>query len=46
MVTHTDKNALEIVDGFYCYEIGKGLLLLKLRLKGYLLVTCLEGTRN
>lgn len=37
---------MEIVDGFYRYEIGKGLLLLKLRLKGYLSVICLEGTRN
>lgn len=37
---------MEIVDGFYCYEIGKGLLLLKLRLKGYLLVICLEGMCN
>lgn len=43
---YMDKNVLEIVDGFYCYEIGKGLLLLKLRLKGYLLVICLEGMCN
>jgi ParB-like chromosome segregation protein Spo0J len=28
------------------YEIGKGSSSLKLRLKGYLPVTCLEGTRN
>lgn len=46
VVTHTDKNALEIVDGFHRHEIGKGLSSLKLRLKGYLPVTCLEGTRN
>ena len=46
MVTHTDKNALEIVDGFHRHEIGKGSSSLKLRLKGYLPVTCLEGTRN
>lgn len=46
VVTHTDKNALEIVDGFHRHEIGKGSSSLKLRLKGYLPVTCLEGTRN
>lgn len=42
VVTHTDKNALEIVDGFHRHEIGKGSSSLKLRLKGYLPVTCLE----
>lgn len=36
----------EIVDGFHRHEIGKGSSSLKLRLKGYLPVTCLEGTRN
>ena len=46
VVTHTDKNAMEIVDGFHRHEIGKGSSSLKLRLKGYLPVTCLEGTRN
>ncbi len=46
VVTHTDKNAPEIVDGFHRHEIGKGSSSLKLRLKGYLPVTCLEGTRN
>ncbi|ABB60739.1 putative parB-like nuclease domain protein [Shigella dysenteriae WRSd3] len=46
VVTHTDKNALEIVDGFHRHEIGKGSSSLKLCLKGYLPVTCLEGTRN
>ena len=46
VVTHTDKNALEIVDGFHRHEIGKGSNTLKMRLKGYLPVTCLEGTRN
>lgn len=37
---------MEIVDGFHRHEIGKGSSSLKLRLKGYLPVTCLEGTRN
>ncbi|EFW3003329.1 hypothetical protein FVX85_24125, partial [Shigella flexneri] len=46
VVTHTDKNAMEIVDGFHRHEIGKGSSSLKLCLKGYLPVTCLEGTRN
>ncbi len=34
------------MDGFHRHEIGKGSSSLKLRLKGYLPVTCLEGTRN
>ncbi|HIA4414060.1 TPA: hypothetical protein ACWQGF_000928 [Escherichia coli] len=39
------KKSIEI-DGFHRHEIGKGSSSLKLRLKGYLPVTCLEGTRN
>ena len=34
------------MDGFHRHEIGKGSSSLKLRLKGYLPVTCLEGTRH
>ncbi len=34
------------MDGFHRHEIGKGSSSLKLRLKGYLPVTCLGGTRN
>ncbi len=37
---------MKIVDVFHRHEIGKGSSSLKLRLKGYLPVTCLEGTRN
>lgn len=32
----------EIVDGFYCYELGKGKVVLKRCLKGYLLIMCLD----
>lgn len=46
VVTNTRASTLEIVDGFHRHEIGKGSNTLKLRLKGYLPVTCLEGTRN
>lgn len=40
VVTNTRASTLEIVDGFHRHEIGKGSNTLKLRLKGYLPVTC------
>lgn len=46
VVSHADKASFEIVDGFHRHEVGKKSGTLRLRLKGYLPVTCLEGTRN
>lgn len=46
VVAHADTDTFEIIDGFHRHEIGKKSGTLRMRLKGYLPVTCLEGTRN
>lgn len=45
VVAHSGTDGYEIVDGFHRHQLGKSKATLKQRLKGYLPITCLEGTR-
>ncbi|MDM2736624.1 ParB/RepB/Spo0J family partition protein [Citrobacter sp. Ct235] len=46
VVTQSSPEEYEIVDGFHRHELGKGKASLRSRLKGYLPITCLEGSRH
>ncbi|CAI9398289.1 MULTISPECIES: IbrB-like domain-containing protein [Citrobacter] len=46
VVTQSSAEEYEIVDGFHRHELGKGKASLRSRLKGYLPITCLEGSRH
>lgn len=46
VVTESDAQHYEIVDGFHRHEIGSNRAVLKRQLKGYLPVTCLRKERQ
>lgn len=46
VVTESDAQHYEIVDGFHRHEMGSNRAILKRQLKGYLPVTCLRKTRH
>ncbi|MEH0886106.1 ParB/RepB/Spo0J family partition protein [Enterobacter sp. UNJFSC 003] len=46
VVTESDSQHYEIVDGFHRHEIGSNRAALKRQLKGYLPVTCLRKARQ
>lgn len=46
VVTESDAQRYEIVDGFHRHEIGSNRAVLKRQLKGYLPVTCLRKERQ
>lgn len=46
VVTESEQQQYEIVDGFHRYEIGTTRAVLKRQLKGYLPVTCLRQERQ
>ncbi|WP_436857136.1 IbrB-like domain-containing protein [Citrobacter tructae] len=46
VVSQSNEEEYEIVDGFHRHELGTGKAALRARLKGYLPVTCLEGSRH
>ncbi|MFQ3392853.1 ParB/RepB/Spo0J family partition protein [Enterobacter mori] len=46
VVTESDAQHYEIVDGFHRHEMGSNRAILKRQLKGYLPVTCLRKARH
>lgn len=46
VVVKANTEEYEIVDGFHRHELGKGKVILKRRLKGYLPVACLDRKRH
>jgi ParB-like chromosome segregation protein Spo0J len=46
VVTESDAQHYEIVDGFHRHEMGSNRAILKRQLKGYLPVTCLRKARQ